>query len=40
MDLQRANSQDTQIGHLRERYLWGRAVELTFKGLANAQPGR
>lgn len=27
MDFRRANSQDMQIGHLRERYLWGPAVD-------------
>ncbi len=27
MDFRRANSQDMQIGHLRQRYLWGPAVD-------------
>ena len=27
MDFQRANSQDMQIGHLRQRYLWGPPVD-------------
>lgn len=29
-----------QISHLRERYLWGPAVELTFNWLVNAHPVR
>jgi len=39
MNFWRANSGDLQIGHLRERYLWGPAMEINPHSFRSPSPG-